>query len=101
MKRLEKFFLFDEKTTIDEEQAFKTVEKSENIGQFDVTLRGSFSWNKGAEPVLNNIDVQIPTGKLTICAGPVAAVCYFTGQPCRPLHQITTLHRVKQALYWL
>jgi hypothetical protein len=67
MKRIQEFLLFDEKQIETNEP---TVVKKEE----DIHLRGSFAWDKTSAPVLKDIDVQFPSGKLTICAGPVAAV---------------------------
>ena len=75
MKRLEKFFLFDEKTNPNEGHDpidNKTSNRNES------RLKGSFSWNKDSETVLRDVDLEFPVGKLTICAGPVAAVSPFT-----------------------
>lgn len=74
MKRLEKFFLFDEKIvpTI-EQEGIPPSDKPAHPERGDISLRGSFSWDKEGQPVLHDVDIQIPAGKLTICAGPVAA----------------------------
>lgn len=70
MKRIEKYLLFDEKP---QSQSIASDPNSEKHVDSDITLRGSFAWNKEEEPILPNVDITIPTGKLTICTGPVAA----------------------------
>ncbi|KAG8843455.1 hypothetical protein FRB91_003345 [Serendipita sp. 411] len=65
MKRIQSYLQFDEKS--------EKKNPSEKTVDALVHLRGSFSWNKDGEPVLPDIDLKLPTGKLTICAGPVAS----------------------------
>jgi hypothetical protein len=67
LKRIQTFLLLDEKSEIGGEEE---AEKQQSC----IHLQGSFAWAKKSNPVLFDIEVQIPVNQLTVCVGPVAAV---------------------------
>ncbi|KAG8825840.1 hypothetical protein FRC17_008507 [Serendipita sp. 399] len=75
MKRIQEYLQFDEKaaeTDVPMEKSGLALEEKPMMDGF-VHIRGSFSWDKDKNPVLPKVDVRLPTGKLTICAGSVAS----------------------------
>ncbi|KAG8825602.1 hypothetical protein FRC17_008601 [Serendipita sp. 399] len=75
MKRIQEYLQFDEKereTGVPMEKSGLALKEKTTDGL--VHIRGSFSWDKNKDPVLPKVDVRLPTGKLTICAGSVASV---------------------------
>ncbi|KAG8809950.1 hypothetical protein FRC19_004879, partial [Serendipita sp. 401] len=74
MKRIQSYLQFDEKGEKQNPLGYTALNAQEGKTLDDsVHLRGSFSWNKDGEPVLPDIDLKLPIGKLTICTGPVAS----------------------------
>lgn len=77
VKRIQEFLTLDEKDITASTKALAEKGNSSNQSSnppASISLHGSFSWDKGSSLVLKDIDLDLPTDKLTISVGPVASV---------------------------